>query len=182
MQEPTEGPTPGGHYGPWGRSLLAIARAFALAGGLVFVALVAMQIVTIVARKLWSWTVPGDLELLQMGAAFASASFFAWCHMVGGEVKVDFFTDCMPPRRIATMDAVGALLVAAFGALLAWRTGVGALSVREAGETSAILGWPVWVPMALMVPSFALLAACGAYRALHLMRQAARGSRAVNTP
>jgi TRAP-type C4-dicarboxylate transport system permease small subunit len=175
MHEPTGTASAhgGGRFGQVGRGLLATARAFALVGGGVFVALVAMQVVTIVARKLWSWTVPGDLELLQMGAAFASASFFAWCHMVGGEVKVDFFTDRMSPRKVLLMDALGALLVAAFGALLAWRTGVGALSIKEAGETSAILGWPVWVPMALMVPSFALLAACGLYRALHLVRQAA---------
>jgi len=164
----------GGRMGPVGRALMAVARVFALVGGVAFVALVAMQIVTIVGRKLFAWTVPGDLELLQMGAAFASASFFAWCHMVGGEVKVDFFTDRMHPRAIATMDAFGALLVAVFGALVAWRTGVGAASVKEAGETSAILGWPVWIPMALMVPSFALLAACALYRALHLARFAGR--------
>ncbi len=176
MHEPTATTTatPGAHYGTVGRALLAIARSFALAGGGVFVALVAMQIVTIVGRKLFAWTVPGDLELLQMGAAMASASFFAWCHMVGGEVKVDFFTDRLPARRVAVLDAFGALLVAAFGALLAWRTAVGAVSIKEAGETSAILGWPVWVPMALMVPSFALLAACAFYRALHLMRRSGR--------
>jgi TRAP-type C4-dicarboxylate transport system permease small subunit len=170
----TASANPSGHYGPVGRALLATARTFALVGGAAFVALVAMQIVTIVGRKLFSWTVPGDLELLQMGAAFASASFFAWCHMVGGEVKVDFFTDRMAPRKVALMDAFGALLVAAFGALVAWRTGVGALSIKEAGETSAILGWPVWVPMALMVPSFALLALCALYRSLHLIRLAGK--------
>jgi TRAP-type C4-dicarboxylate transport system permease small subunit len=165
-----------GDFGPTGRLLLALARALALIGGTVFVLLVAMQLTTIVGRKLFAWTVPGDLELLQMGAAFASASFFAWCHMVGGDVKVDFFTDRMPPRRIAVMDAFGAVLVGAFGLLLAWRTGAGAVSVKEAGETSAILGWPVWIPMALMVPGFALLGACGLYRALHVLRKIGRAT------
>ena len=164
----------GGRLGPVGRALMAVARVFALVGGVAFVALVAMQIVTIVGRKLFAWTVPGDLELLQMGAAFASASFFAWCHMVGGEVKVDFFTDHLAPRRVARMDAFGALLVALFGAVIAWRTGAGALSVKEAGETSAIVGLPVWIPMAMMVPSFVLLAACALYRAIHLLRRASR--------
>ncbi len=176
MQEPVTA-TPvalHGDVGPTGRALLALARWFALAGGLTFVAVVMMQIVTIVGRKLFSWTVPGDLELLQMSAAFASAAFFAWCHMSGGEVKVDFFTDRLAPRKVALMDAFGALLVGLFGAVIAWRTGAGALSVKEAGETSAIVGLPVWIPMAMMVPSFALLAACALYRAIHLLRRASR--------
>ena len=67
---------------PGGRVLLAACKWTAIAGGLVFVAMVAMEIVSIVGRKLFSWTVPGDVEMLQMGAAFASATFFAYCHMV----------------------------------------------------------------------------------------------------
>ncbi|MBE7522009.1 MAG: hypothetical protein HS109_06445 [Burkholderiales bacterium] len=73
----------GAGYGAAGRALIAIARGFAVAGGFVFVALVAMEIVSIVGRKLFAWSVPGDVELLQMCAAFASAAFFAYCHLVG---------------------------------------------------------------------------------------------------
>jgi len=61
-----------------------------------------------------------------------------------------------------------------FGALLAWRTAVGALALKEVGETSAILGWPVWVAQALMVPGFALLGASGFYLCYHLLRAAAQ--------
>ena len=35
------------------------------AGGLVFVALVAMQIVSIVGRKLFAWPVPGDVDVIE---------------------------------------------------------------------------------------------------------------------
>ena len=61
------------------------------------------------------------------------------------------------------MDALGSFLVGVFGALIAWRTAVGALAVKDVGETSAILGWPVWIAEALMVPGFVLLAAAGFY-------------------
>ena len=98
-----------------------------------------------------------------MGAAFASAAFFAYCHMVRGDVKVDFFTHNLGTRKVATLDALGSLLVGLFGALIAWRTAVGALGIKEVGETSAILGFPVWIAQALMVPSFALLAIAGFY-------------------
>lgn len=156
-------PAIGPSFGPGGRALLATAKQLAIAGGLVFVALVVMQIVSIVGRKLFAWPVPGDVEVLQMCAAFAAASFFAWCHLVNGDVKVDFFTHNLPPRVVAGLDAVGSLLVGIFGLLIAWRSAAGAMSVHEVGETSAVLGWPVWIAQALMVPGFVMLAAAGFY-------------------
>ena len=178
MDDAATGSTPLGpdRFGPGGRLLLFLARNLAIAGGLVFVALVAMEIVSIVGRKLFAWPVPGDVELLQMCAAFAASAFFAWCHLVNGDVKVDFFTHNASPRIVAALDAVGSLLVGAFGALIAWRTAAGALAVRAVGETSAVLSLPVWVAQALMVPGFALLAAAGLYMSVLRLRRALRGA------
>jgi len=159
-------------FGPVGRTLLKLSKTVAVAGGLVFVALVAMSIVSITGRKLFSVIVPGDYELLQMGSAFASATFFAYCHMIHGDVKVDFFTQWLGPRQVATLDAVGSLLIGLFGALIAWRTAVGAASLQETHETSMILGWPVWVAQALMVPGFILMSVVGFYMCAHLLRLA----------
>ncbi|HEY1328599.1 MAG TPA: TRAP transporter small permease [Casimicrobiaceae bacterium] len=177
----TASASPGADFGPAGRALLALTKQVAIAGGLVFVALVAMEIVSIVGRKLFSAPVPGDVEILQMCAAFASATFFAYCHLARGDVKVDFFTHNLAPRRVALLDAIGSLLVGLFGALLAWRTGAGALVLREVGETSAVLGWPVWMAQALMVPGFVLLACAGFYMTTHHLRAARRTSKASST-
>lgn len=152
-------------FGRGGLLLLAVCRAFALAGGLVFVVLVGMSVVSIVGRKVASMPIPGDVEVLQMTAAFACASFFAYCHLLGGDVKVDFFTSRLPARVNRRLDALGSLLYALIGAVLAWRSLAGALSVREAQETSVILGWPVWIAQVLMVPGFALMACAGLYMA-----------------
>lgn len=182
MQEPAADAAapPGSDFGPVGRALLAVSKALAVIGGLVFVALVAMSIVSITGRKLFSAPVPGDVEVLQMCAAVASACFFAYCHLAGGDVKVDFFTHHLSSAKVAAMDAFGSLLVGLFGALLAWRTAAGAWSVKDAGETSAILGWPVWLAQALMVPGFALLAAAGLYMAgVRLRTLAAARARAA---
>lgn len=153
----------GSGFGPGGRLLLATCKQLAILGGLVFVGLVVMSLVSITGRKLFSAPVPGDVEVLQMCAAAASACFFAYCHLAHGDVKVDFFTHNLAPAKVAAMDAFGSLLVGLFGALLAWRTAAGALTVKEAGETSAILGWPVWLAQGLMVPGFALLGLAGFY-------------------
>ena len=123
--------------GSYGRLLRMLSRISAVFGGLVFVGLVILSIVSIVGRKVASAPVPGDVELLQLCAAFASASFFAWCHLNHGDVKVDFFTNRLGPRAVGVLDALGSLLVGLFGTIIAWRSLVGALSVKEAGETTA---------------------------------------------
>jgi len=166
-----DAPTDGLSYGPAGRALLAASKYLAIAGGLVFVGIVIMSIVSITGRKIAASPVPGDVEMLQMCAAFAASAFFAYCHLINGDVKVDFFTHNMAPRKVHAMDAFGSLLVALFAALIAWRTAVGAIAIKDVGETSAILGWPVWIAQILMVPGFVMLAAAGAYTcALHLRR------------
>jgi len=174
VQEPDATPVhhPGiAERGPYGRLLLAVSRWFAFAGGVIFTALVAMSIVSIVGRKLFNAPVPGDVEVLQMCAAFASASFFAYCHLMHGDVKVDFFTAHIASSKRRFLDAAGSLLVGLFGALLAWRTWAGALSLKEGGETSAILELPVWLAQALMVPSFVLLALAGFYMCVQTWSQ-----------
>lgn len=162
-------------FGALGRWLARACQAAAVLGTLVFVALVVMSIVSISGRKLLSAPVPGDVELLQLCAAFASASFFAWCHLNHGDVKVDFFTERLPERAVHALDAAGSALVAAFGALLAWRTAAGAASVHAAGETTMILGLPLWAGQALMVPGFVLLALAGLYRVAEHVQHMRRG-------
>ena len=170
----TQGEPGRSDFGRGGRMLLLVTKNVAIAGGLVFVVLVAMSLVSIVGRKLFALPVPGDVELLQMCAAFASSAFFAYCHLVGGDVKVDFFTHNLAPRKVALLDAFGSLLVGLFGALIAWRTAVGAVAVHDVGETSAVLGLPLWIAQALMVPGFLLLAAAGFYLCAHRVLTAAR--------
>lgn len=164
--------------GAYGRALEAACKVAAIAGALVFVGLVVMSIVSISGRKILSMPVPGDVEMLQLCAAFASSSFFAWCHLVRGDVKVDFFTEHLPARGVHALDAVGSLLVGGFGALIAWRTAAGAAALQASGETTTILGAPVWLGQALMVPGFVLLALAGFYRAAQHGRGMRRPPRA----
>ncbi|MDD4999520.1 TRAP transporter small permease [Rhodoferax sp.] len=166
MQEPIPGAPPGATslaFGRMGQLLFRASKVSAIGGGVTFVAIVLMSIVSIVGRKLFSAPVPGDVEVLQMAAAFASASFFAYCHLNGGDVKVDFFTAKASPATVHRLDAFGSLFVGLFGAVITWRAAVGALAIKEAGETSMILGWPVWMAQMLMVPGFLLLALAGFY-------------------
>lgn len=148
-----------------GKALLWVCKLAAAIGGLLFVVLVVVSVISIVGRKLFSAPVPGDMEILQLVAAAAAANFFAYCHLIHGDLKVDLFTAALPRRWIHLLETLGSLAVAAFGAILAWRIGAGAASTLESGETSAILAWQVGWFQAAMVPGFALLALSGLYLA-----------------
>jgi len=165
--------------GPCGRALSRACQWLAMAGAAVFIGLVLMSVVSITGRKLFAHPVNGDVEVLQMCAAFAAASFFAWCHLSGSDVKVDFFTAHASPRVVHALDAFGSGLFMVVGALLAWRSYEGAMMVKEAGERSMLLDWPLWAPQVAMVPGFALMTLAGAYRASqHLQQARAQGGAA----
>ena len=150
---------------PVGRLLFRLCQAFALAGGLVLVAMTLMSLASIVGRAVFTRPLPGDYELVQLGCAIAVSAFLPFCQMRGGHVLVDFFTANSRPAIRASLDTLGALLLAIAAAVITWRLVAGALSFRAANEQTTILELPTWWAVALMVPPFALFSAAGFYTA-----------------
>jgi TRAP-type C4-dicarboxylate transport system permease small subunit len=148
------------------RLLDSVVTWWALSGGFVFVALVVMSIISIVGRKLFSAPIEGDMELLMMGAAVGSAAFLPVCEMHDHHIKVDALTTWMTERSRAALDAVAHALMLLASIVFTWRTVLYTLECHENMEVSALLLVPVWQPVVLMVPSFALLAAAALYRTL----------------
>ena len=155
-------------------TLDVLARAFAFAGGVVLVAMTGMSVVSIAGRTVLGQPLAGDFELVQVGCAVAVAAFLPYCQLRRGNIIVDFFTVRAGPRVQAALDALGALLLAAVMALLAWRTAAGMLTVKAAGEITMIVGFPVWLGYAAIVPSLALTALVGLVTALEALT-ASRG-------
>lgn len=143
-----------------------ICAAYAICGGLIIVGLVILSIVSIVGRKVSSMPVSGDMEVLQMCAAVAVSTFFAYCSLSSGDIRVDFFTQWLNPKAAAKLDILGFVFLAAMAALILWRTAVGAIALKEVGETSPILAWPIWIAQALMVPGFGLLTLAATFMAV----------------
>jgi len=83
----------------------------------------------------------------------------------GGNITVDFFTVRLRRSRQKKLDAVGALLFALVISLVAWRTCANAVSLKAAGETTMLLGFPLWISYAAMTPGLALTAIAALYSA-----------------
>jgi TRAP-type C4-dicarboxylate transport system permease small subunit len=129
---------------------------FAVVGSAIALAVGVMTTVSVVGRAFFKSPIQGDIELTQLGIALSISLCIPWCQLRGANIIVDFFTQKLATKRQRFLDAVGAVLVALMCLLLAWRTGVGAMAVREAQESSMILGLPMWWAYASLAPGLAL--------------------------
>ncbi|HVF64171.1 MAG TPA: TRAP transporter small permease [Casimicrobiaceae bacterium] len=159
------------HPDALGRALERASEAFALIGGAIFVGIAIMSVASIASRWLFNKPLSGDYELVQAGCAVFVAMCLPIAQMRGANIIVDFFTTRASPSTQRKLDAVGALLLGVVMLLLFWRLSAGTISMREAGETSTILGWPTWTTYALMLPGVALTAAAGFYTAWRRMKE-----------
>lgn len=146
------------------RALLATARGFALVGGGLFIGLIGLSLVSIVGRKLANAPITGDVELMQVGTAVAASALLPLCTTLGEHLRVDFFSDFAPAAVRRALDGLADLLLGLVALLLAWRTGLQTLDIREAAEVTPLLGLPLWLPMAAMLPSLMLVALCALVR------------------
>ena len=152
--------------------LRLIASAFALLGSAVALGTGLMIVTSVVLRAVTSRPIQGDVELTQFAIALALSLALPWCQLRGANIIVDFFTQRLSTRLTRLLDALGALLIGAMCALLAWRTSVGALAVKEAMETSMILSLPMWWVYVSLAPGLALAALIAFVQAfLHVTQQ-----------
>lgn len=164
---------PGGAHGG-GSVLDRLCRALAIAGGALLAGLSLLVVASVAGRACCNAPVPGDYELAQIAVAVAVSLCLPWCQWRRGHVAVDFFTARLSPRSQIRLDAGGALVLALVCALLAWRAAAGALDLRAVGETTMIVGFPVWIGYAAMLPGLALAAVAGVFVAAHDWRQSYR--------
>ncbi|MEY4907748.1 MAG: hypothetical protein RL260_1466 [Pseudomonadota bacterium] len=139
-------------------ALSRLAGWFAVLGGLCAAAVAGMVVVSVAGRALWSTPIPGDVELTQFGVALCISLCLPWAQVHRANIIVDFFTQKAGPATLRGLDGLGALLLAAMTALLAWRTAAGAQAMLEAHEATMILDLPMWWVYALLAPGLALTA------------------------
>jgi TRAP-type C4-dicarboxylate transport system permease small subunit len=152
--------------------LRRIASTFAIVGAAVALAAALMVVTSITLRALTTRPIQGDIELTQFAIALSISLALPWCQLRGANIIVDFFTQRLPQHQQRRLDGIGALLIGAMCALLAWRTSVGAIAVREATETSMILGLPMWWVYVSLAPGLALAALVAFVQALLHFRDA----------
>jgi TRAP-type C4-dicarboxylate transport system permease small subunit len=132
---------------PVGRLVFAIARWVAVAGGIVLAAITLVTVLSVIGRALIPLglsPIAGDYELVQAGVLFAVFCFLPWCQLTGGHALVAVFTDRFPARLNAAFALLGDVLMLLAALFIGWRHWFGMLDKLGNGETTFLLGMPLW--------------------------------------
>ena len=143
-----------------------LAKLCAILAGVLLTGITLMTCVSLIGRNTVGWTIVGDFELSGAAAGAAIALFLPWCQLKRGNIIVDFFTAKASATSIEKLDRLGALLFALALALMAWRTGMGALSAFKSRSGTMMIGFPEWIIYSAMLPPLALCVAIGLAQAL----------------
>lgn len=155
---------------PFGCVLLRLSRIFAVSGGFILVALIAVTVASVIGREVFSTPIPGDFELVEIGCAVAVFAFLPYCQMIRGNVIVDFFTRGASLALRRYLDALGALGLFLIAALLTWRLLLGAADMARVGEETMLLAIPLWWAFVPIVVSSALLTLVSLYTVWHSLK------------
>ena len=153
------------------------ASAAALLSGLATLALALMISFDVLMRYFFNRpqlivdeVAPFLLLLVIFGAA-------AQTFRMGGHVRVDLVTAHLRPAARAWLRAVNLAIGIVFLAVVIWVTMQSALTAFRYGRVSAVLLYPLWVPM-LLIPAGLLLMGLSMIETLRRQVRAALGPRA----
>lgn len=144
-----------GHTGAFGVAA-RIITIWAILGGIVLLAVVAMNVISVVGA-VFGKPFPGDFEMTEVGVAVAAFAFLPYCQLTDANVTADIFTAHARPRTIALFKLLASLVALLFAAMLLWRMYEGMGNQREYGYTTAILQFPSWTAYIPILISLALL-------------------------
>ena len=124
----------------------------AVAGGFILAAIALMTVTSIIGRALIPLglkPIPGDFELVEAGCAIAVLSFLPWCQYNRGHVTVDILANTFPLNVQNFLKFVGDIALALIAVVIAKQMWPGLIEKYSYGETTFILGMPVWYGYAL---------------------------------
>jgi TRAP-type C4-dicarboxylate transport system permease small subunit len=149
--------------------LSGLTRPLAIAGGLLMLSAAIMVVISVGMRWLISYSIPGDIELVQIATALAVFSFLPLCQSRRGNIVVDTFTNWLSPRVRNGLDAFWDLVYALMAGVIAWRLAIGAWDSLRSNTVSMMLDLPVGWAIAACAVMAALLAIVAVETALRLL-------------
>lgn len=137
--------------------VLRLSTLWAILGGFVLLAVIVVNVISVVSAAVFTKGFPGDFELTELGVAIAAFSFLPYCQIAGLNVTADIFTSGASRFWLALFSLLGAIVALGFGALLLWRMYFGMIDQHTYDSTTAILQIPLWWAYAACLLSLALL-------------------------
>ncbi len=130
-----------------GTAVETLARYGVFAGALALVLIALITLASIVGRAfipLGLRPLAGQVELVEAGMVFAVCAFLPWAHLKRGHASVAIFTGLLGFRANRVIDFLTDFLLLTLACLLTWRHFHGLVDKMTFGETTFLLGLPLW--------------------------------------
>jgi hypothetical protein len=128
--------------------LRRLCRILAATGGIFLTGLTLVTVASVLGRALFDTPVPGDFELVELGAAVAVSFFLPYCQIHEGNVIVDL---CRQARKVIRILGRWGPALLVISAALLWLVH-GCLEYREYEEYHGL--HPIWWAIAPMIIFF----------------------------
>jgi len=127
------------------RGALEGAATFAaILAGFLLLGAVAVTTASVLRGAAMNKPILGDSEIVEMLLGVAVALCLPLAEMRGAHVMVDFFTQKLPARGLAGLDALMRAAAALVVAVLAWRLAVGGYNSWDRERETMFLLIPYW--------------------------------------
>lgn len=160
---------------PARRMLMRACEALAIAGGIALLGTMLTMMIT-VAGAPFNRPLLGDSELVELLGGIAVFLFLPYCHLRGGNVMVDFFTQPLPRRAQDWLDALMNVVFMGVAIVLMWRLIEGWIAAVDRDKRSMFLQLPDAWGYAFGALGMALWIVVCAYIAWEKFERARRGA------
>jgi TRAP-type C4-dicarboxylate transport system permease small subunit len=137
--------------------------------------IVFVTVLDVLLGQIFSRPLSSSYEIVVIGIGIAVFCFLPHAQVNRAHVRVNLAARFMPPGIRRVSDALIALAFAGFAGVLIWRMSLGAHDYYRYGETTPILGIPVWWAFAPVLVSLVLWMLTALLRFLQVIGLAASG-------
>lgn len=139
------------------RAVHSLISAWAIVGGMLLLAVVCMNVYSVISGAVSGKPFPGDFELTEVGVCIAVFCFLPYCQLTSSNVSADLFTSGASQRTLSVFTFLASMVALLFSSLLLWRMYAGMLDQKSYEYTTAILQFPHWIAFIPILVSLALL-------------------------
>jgi len=124
------------------KSIRWIIEASGIVGVVILLAMMMMTVVDVIMRYFFRRPIIGSVEISIILMVCVVFLGIAWCALNDGHISVDIITGKLSKKGRAILNSFDNIVTFALALLIAWRSVLEAVSVKEMEVTSPLLGIP----------------------------------------
>ena len=126
------------------KCLAPITKVLLVIGGIATLAMLAITVANVIARKAMSAGVPGNMELVEQAMILVVFCTLAYTELKRGHVRVTFLTDLFPHKLQDILVLMTQMVTLVIVSVIGWQMAVEAKQLLLQHAATGVLGMPQW--------------------------------------